>query len=254
MTRLGELLRAYQDRDPAARSRLEIFLLYPGAYTPSFFIGCPTGCGGITCVFWPGSTPRSPATAPALKSTRSQDRPPPSHRSRYGHCHRRDRPRWGTTCSFTTASPWGDGEGPWQAPPHHRQQCAYLHRSQGAWPLQGGRRGPHRRQRRGVGGGARKTPPPWASPPEWCGWPDRDPTSRKRWTRSTSPIRSRRSCKPSSHGWNFWRSSWRRRYRRSLRPPDQRRAIPETEDHPGGLRPPDRQGGTTNVFIQFCHA
>ena len=32
MTRLGELLRAYQERDPAARSRLEIFLLYPGVH------------------------------------------------------------------------------------------------------------------------------------------------------------------------------------------------------------------------------
>ncbi len=32
MTRLGETLRAYQERDPAARSRLEIFLLYPGVH------------------------------------------------------------------------------------------------------------------------------------------------------------------------------------------------------------------------------
>ena len=30
MTRLGEMLEAYQKRDPAARSKLEIFLLYPG--------------------------------------------------------------------------------------------------------------------------------------------------------------------------------------------------------------------------------
>lgn len=30
MTRLGEMLGAYQQRDPAARSKLEIFLLYPG--------------------------------------------------------------------------------------------------------------------------------------------------------------------------------------------------------------------------------
>ena len=30
MTRLGEMLAAYQSRDPAARSKLEIFLLYPG--------------------------------------------------------------------------------------------------------------------------------------------------------------------------------------------------------------------------------
>ncbi len=32
MTKLGETLRAYQTRDPAARSRLEIFLLYPGVH------------------------------------------------------------------------------------------------------------------------------------------------------------------------------------------------------------------------------
>ncbi len=32
MTRLGETLRAYQARDPAARSRMEIFLLYPGVH------------------------------------------------------------------------------------------------------------------------------------------------------------------------------------------------------------------------------
>ena len=30
MTRLGGLLAAYQRRDPAARSKLEIFLLYQG--------------------------------------------------------------------------------------------------------------------------------------------------------------------------------------------------------------------------------
>ena len=31
-TRLGDLLAAYQRRDPAARSKLEIFLLYPGVH------------------------------------------------------------------------------------------------------------------------------------------------------------------------------------------------------------------------------
>ncbi len=36
MTRLGETLRAYQARDPAARSRLEIFLLYPGVHAIMF--------------------------------------------------------------------------------------------------------------------------------------------------------------------------------------------------------------------------
>jgi serine O-acetyltransferase len=36
LTRLGETLRAYQARDPAARSRLEIFLLYPGVHAIIF--------------------------------------------------------------------------------------------------------------------------------------------------------------------------------------------------------------------------
>ena len=36
MTRLGELLSAYQRRDPAARSKLEIFLLYPGVHALIF--------------------------------------------------------------------------------------------------------------------------------------------------------------------------------------------------------------------------
>lgn len=37
MTRLGETLRAYQARDPAARSRLEIFLLYPGVHATIYY-------------------------------------------------------------------------------------------------------------------------------------------------------------------------------------------------------------------------
>ena len=36
MTHLGETLRAYQERDPAARSKLEIFLLYPGVHAIIF--------------------------------------------------------------------------------------------------------------------------------------------------------------------------------------------------------------------------
>jgi len=37
MTRLGETLRAYQARDPAARSRLEIFLLYAGVHAIIYY-------------------------------------------------------------------------------------------------------------------------------------------------------------------------------------------------------------------------
>ncbi len=34
MSHLSETLAAYQARDPAARSKLEIFLLYPGSMPP----------------------------------------------------------------------------------------------------------------------------------------------------------------------------------------------------------------------------
>ena len=52
MTRLGETLRAYQARDPAARSRLEIFLLYPGVHAIIYhglahFLYCSIGPCGV---------------------------------------------------------------------------------------------------------------------------------------------------------------------------------------------------------------
>ena len=37
MGRLGETLQAYQDRDPAARSKVEVFLLYPGVWATIFY-------------------------------------------------------------------------------------------------------------------------------------------------------------------------------------------------------------------------
>lgn len=37
MTRLSELLTAYQRRDPAARSKLEVFLLYPGVHAVIYY-------------------------------------------------------------------------------------------------------------------------------------------------------------------------------------------------------------------------
>ena len=48
ITRLGGLLAAYQRRDPAARSKLEIFLLYPGVHAVIYhriasFVSCPVG-------------------------------------------------------------------------------------------------------------------------------------------------------------------------------------------------------------------
>lgn len=56
VTRLGGLLAAYQRRDPAARSKLEIFLLYPGVHAVLYH-RWPIGCTGIIDSFWPDASP-----------------------------------------------------------------------------------------------------------------------------------------------------------------------------------------------------
>ena len=60
VTRLGGLLAAYQRRDPAARSKLEIFLLYPGVHAVLYH---------RVDSFWPGASPSGAGSGPALKST-----------------------------------------------------------------------------------------------------------------------------------------------------------------------------------------
>ena len=68
VTRLGGLLAAYQRRDPAARSKLEIFLLYPGVHAVLYHRG-PTGCTGTTGSSWPGASPSGAGSGPASRST-----------------------------------------------------------------------------------------------------------------------------------------------------------------------------------------
>ena len=57
MTRLGELLRAYQARDPAARSRLEIFLLYPGVHAVIYHRVSHWLCGAQAALSGPAELP-----------------------------------------------------------------------------------------------------------------------------------------------------------------------------------------------------
>ena len=91
MFHLTETLSAYQARDPAARSKLEVFLLYPGVHATMYhqaahFCYChkmkflarthlPDGAG-----FWTGIE-----IHPGAKIGRA-----PGHRPRHGHRHRRD--------------------------------------------------------------------------------------------------------------------------------------------------------------------
>jgi len=55
------------DRDPAARSTLEILLAYRG-YTPSGGIAANTGCGFMGQKLWRAGFRRLPAFSPASKS------------------------------------------------------------------------------------------------------------------------------------------------------------------------------------------
>ena len=65
VTRLGGLLAAYQRRDPAARSKLEIFLLYPGVHAVLYH----RVAHWLYDSFWPGASPSGAGSGPALKST-----------------------------------------------------------------------------------------------------------------------------------------------------------------------------------------
>ena len=49
--RLREDIQSVFDRDPAARSVLEVLTCYPGCMPPSRTVS-PTGCGGIVCAGW----------------------------------------------------------------------------------------------------------------------------------------------------------------------------------------------------------
>ena len=97
--RLSETLAAYQARDPAARSKLEIFLLYPGVHAILFhrvshwlylhrlFFLARLNSQIARHIPAPGSAAASSSTTVWASSS---ERPQRSE----------------TTCSFTTALPW----------------------------------------------------------------------------------------------------------------------------------------------------
>ena len=68
VTRLGGLLAAYQRRDPAARSKLEIFLLYPGVHAVLYH-PWPIGCMCTTGFSWHGVCPSGIDSGPGLRFT-----------------------------------------------------------------------------------------------------------------------------------------------------------------------------------------
>ena len=93
MSHLSETLAAYQARDPAARSKLEIFLLYPGVHA-TLYHQAAHFCYCHKMKF--------------LARTISQ---------------------WSRFWTDLPRGPPGrHRKGPGKTPPHHWQQCALVHR------------------------------------------------------------------------------------------------------------------------------
>ena len=74
-------LDAVLERDPAARNRVEVALLYPGC-TPYGRTVSATGCGDAAISSRHGRSRRQPASQPTSRSTRCHPGPPTLHRSR----------------------------------------------------------------------------------------------------------------------------------------------------------------------------
>ena len=139
------------ERDPAARSRLEVLLCYPGRACPRCSTAPRTRCGGAA-----GCSParlvsqRRPLAHRHRDPSRRHDRPALLHRSRHGRRDRRD----GRDRRRRHALP-GRHAGrrqprPGQAPPDARGRCRRRRRRGRARPLHGRRRRAHRLQRRGL--------------------------------------------------------------------------------------------------------
>ena len=130
---LLEDARNIQRKDPAARSVLEVILLYPGFHILVYH----------RIAHWlyehghfslPAGSASTAATKPASRSTPVPDRQVPVHRPRHGHRVRRDhRDR-----RQLHHLPWRDTgrhrQGHRKAPPHPGQQCADRRGHQGAGP------------------------------------------------------------------------------------------------------------------------
>ena len=71
MFHLKETLAAYQARDPAARSKLEVLLLYPGVHATMYHQAAHF-CYCHNLSFWPGPSPSGAGSGRGLRSTRAK--------------------------------------------------------------------------------------------------------------------------------------------------------------------------------------
>ena len=131
---LLEDARNIQRKDPAARSVLEVILLYPGfhilvyhriahwLYEHGHFFPCPLG------------QPARPPQDRHRDSPRCPDRQVPVHRPRHGHRVRRDHRDRRQLHHLPRRDAGRHRQGHRQAPPHPGEQCADRRGHQGAGP------------------------------------------------------------------------------------------------------------------------
>ena len=207
VTRLGGLLAAYQRRDPAARSKLEIFLLYPGVHAVLYHRLAHWLYRHHRFLPGPVRVPVEPVLDRHRDPSRRHHRPPAGDRPRLRHRHRRDRGDRGRLPALPGGHPGRHRQGQGEAPPHPGRQRPGGLRGQGAGPLHRGGQRPHRRRRRGPQRGAaglhRRGVP--ARVVRVAG---KAATFATTWTRSASGTPWRKSWTPRCPGWNFWKNSW----------------------------------------------
>ena len=159
---LRETIRTYRERDPAARSSLEVLLCYPGVHAVMWH----------RLSHWLWHARLAPARAVLLAyrpladrhrdPSRRQARPAAGDRPRHGRGDRRDR-RGRRRLLFLPPGHAGRGAHQRrQAAPDGRQQRDHRRRRQGAGADHGRRQRPGRLQRRRAGQRCRPTPP-WSA-------------------------------------------------------------------------------------------
>ena len=148
---LRETIRTYRERDPAARSWLEVLLCYPGLHAVMWH--------RLSHWLWQhrlyllgrfSSHIARWLTGIEIHPGR-QDRAAPGDRPRHGRGHRRDRRGGRRLLLLPPGHPRRGPHQQRQAAPDGRQQRHHRRRRQGAGADHGGRQCPSRRQRRGAG-------------------------------------------------------------------------------------------------------
>ena len=211
---LRETIRTYRERDPAARSSLEVLLCYPGP-------ACRHVASVVTLAMAARPAPAGPLLLPYRPladrhrdPSGRQDRPAAGHRPRHGRGDRRDRRDRRRLLPVPSGHLGRRPRQRRQAAPDRWQQRDHRRRRQGAGTDQGGRQRPGRLERRRAGQRARRHHRRGHPGPAGRSRAD----ARAQGARPSIPTASRattasiRCCATSTRctaSWPNWRRGWR---------------------------------------------